>query len=115
MQLAVATNVIEGTKTSSPGPISKACRIKCNAAVQELTASESSALCRRAKANSNSRTLSPIVIQPLSTTSERAAFSSIPRMGFDTNSTGILPLAGPGLSAGFGQPDAARRRLQQAG
>ena len=36
--LTVATNVSAGTSTSSPGPIPKAARQRCNPAVQELTA-----------------------------------------------------------------------------
>src|SRR5690606_22032791 len=83
--LAVAAKVSEGTSTSSPGPIPAASRMRCSAAVQELTATQSGRPWAAAKASSKARTRGPIVIQPLSTTSDSAVFSSAPRTGSDTS------------------------------
>src|SRR5688572_5517184 len=85
-----ATKVSDGSRTSSPGPMSNACMLRCRAAVAELTATASSAPCMAAKRSSNWRTRSPIVSQPSSITAHNARFSGSPRLGEPSSISALL-------------------------
>jgi len=75
---AVATNVSEGTITSSPGPIPSARHARWSASVALETASACRAPVNRANAASNSWVTAPIVSQRRRITSSTAACSSGP-------------------------------------
>ena len=85
--LAVATKLSDGTRTSSPGPMSNTASMSCRAAVAECTATASSTPCNSANASSNRRTRWPMVSQPLSITSVSACFSAFPRIGAPSSMT----------------------------
>ena len=64
MALAVATNVSDGTITSSPGPRPAARAIRCSAAVQLVTAIACGAPVYASIASSNARVRGPWLSQP---------------------------------------------------
>src|SRR3954468_21622711 len=76
--LTVATKLSEGTITSSPGPSPAARQIRCNAAVQLVTASACSAPTYSENRDSSSSVRGPMLSQPERYTSATALISGSP-------------------------------------
>ena len=74
--LAVATNVIGGTTTSSPGPTPAAAYATCSAAVPLATAAQPAPPVQPARSASNASTCGPVVSQSLRRVATTAATSS---------------------------------------
>jgi hypothetical protein len=79
--LAEATNVIAGTSTSSPGPMSSACIAEISAAVHEDTHRVNGAPTYADSMSSNRCTRGPVPTQPERSVSTTSAISASPIVG----------------------------------
>src|SRR5919204_1206140 len=85
--LTVATKVIDGTTTSSPGPSPAPAQIRCSAAVPFVAASACGAPVYAANSRSSASVSGPMLSQPERYTSATAAMSS---SGTTTSASGTV-------------------------
>src|SRR6266699_6184154 len=94
-EVAVPAQVIDGTITSSPGPMPSASSIAARAVVPLAKLTACAHWCLAANSRSNSAFCGPFVRIPLANTSRMASISASPSSGFASRIRGVtsdLPL-----------------------
>src|SRR5229473_6268998 len=88
-EVAVAMKVIDGTITSSPGPMPSASSIAARAVVPLAKLTACAQWCRAANSRSKSAFCGPFVRIPLANTSRMASISASPTSGFASRIRGV--------------------------